>query len=595
VLPTTGLPFPSEARRRDTARPPPRPLGAFALTAAAYLVASLAVHHRVLGDLTGSTTGWTSSDSHLFVWWLNWFPWSAGHGQDPLFTTYQHFPTGVNAMWNTSVPALAFLLAPITLSVGAVAAFNIGMILGPVVSGLALVVALRPYVNRWLPRSIAGLLYAFSPFVIAHGSVGHLNLVWAILPPLLLWAVHSIFVTPGARPARAGALLGGAFAVQTGIYSQTAALGAVALVVAAACLAISRPQLAVERIPGVTTAAGACIATYLALCPYPLYQLLAGPARPRAQIRDPTTSGADIANVVVPSHLSAFRSGTGQLGEHLRSHPGEQGGYLGVALLIVLVVAVVALRSTLVRVTASVGLVLLVLSFGISLVVLDHDTGIPLPWHLVDRVPLLAEIEPVRFQVFVALCAAVIIAVWLDHLADRPAGPHRTAAVVATLLATATWLPSNSQETVPATVPTFFTRSAQKYLDGRDVVETVPRISGEWVGGADPLLWQAASGMTYRTTGGYFIGSDPRHDLLLEAPSNLYQDVAEQLSAGRTTSMTGAGAAARQLRRAGVTVVLVVDRPGVDSAPLIEWTRRVTGSPGRRIDDAWLFSLRRPA
>ncbi|GAA1199199.1 hypothetical protein [Pseudonocardia alaniniphila] len=582
----------TEAPHREITRLPTHPVVALALTATAYLAVSLALHHRVLGDLAGSTTGWTS-DAHLFVWWLNWFPWAAGHGQDPLFTTYQHYPTGVNAMWNTSVPLLAFLLAPITLTAGAVAAFNIGMILGPVVSGLALVLALRPYINRWLPRSIGGLLYAFSPFVVAHSSVGHINLVWAILPPILLWAVHAIFVTPGARPARAGMLLGGGFAVQTGIYSQTAALGGVALVVTAACLAIRRPQLAAERIPSVARAAAACVATYVALVPYPLYLLLAGPARPRGQIRDPATSGADVANVVVPSPLSSFRFGTGRLGEHLHSHPGEQGGYLGVALLIILVVAVVALRSALVRVTAAVGLVLLVLSFGINAVVLDHDTGIPLPWHLVERVPLLAEIEPVRFQVFVALCAAVIVAAWLDHLADRPPGPGRTAAVAATLLAAATWLPSNSQASVPATVPAFFTRSAQQHLDDRDVVETLPRITGEWVGGADPLLWQAASGMAYRTTGGYFIGSDPRHDLLLEAPSNLYQDVAQQISAGRPTSMAGAGAAARQLRAAGVTVVLVVDRPGIDSAPLIEWTRTVTGSPGQLIDDAWLFPLRR--
>jgi hypothetical protein len=54
--------------------------------------------------------------------------------------------------------------------------------------------------------------------------------------------------------------------------------------------------------------------------------------------------------------------------------------------------------------------------------------------------------------------------------------------------------------------------------------------------------------------------------------------------------MAGAGSAARQLRAAGVTVVLVVDRPGV-GAPLLEWTQRVTGSPGRRVDDVWMFRM----
>ena len=86
-------------------------------------------------------------------------------------------------MWNTPVPVLAALFSPITLTAGPVAAYNAAMIVGPVVSGLALVLALGVWVERWWPRAAAGLLYGFSPFVVAHSSVGHLNLVWAVLPP----------------------------------------------------------------------------------------------------------------------------------------------------------------------------------------------------------------------------------------------------------------------------------------------------------------------------------------------------------------------------------------------------------------------------
>jgi hypothetical protein len=60
-------------------------------------------------------------------------------------------------------------------------------------------------------------------------------------------------------------------------------------------------------------------------------------------------------------------------------------------------------------------------------------------------------------------------------------------------------------------------------------------------------------------------------------------------------STAGAATAAAQLRAAGVTAVLVVDQPGIDPAPLVDWTRRVTALPGLRIDDAWLFRLPRPA
>jgi hypothetical protein len=562
------------------------------ITPLVYLAGSLALHRRVLGSLSTATTGWTSSDSHLFVWWLNWLPWSLLNGQNPLLTTYQHFPVGVNSMWNTTAPVLAALLSPVTLTAGPVAAYNIGMILGPVVSGLALVLALRPYVHRWFPRAVAGVLYGFSPFIVAHSSVGHLNLVWAVLPPVLLWAVHAVFIRPGSQPWRTGALLGLAFAVQTGIYTQTVAFGAIVLVVVAAVLALRYPHRIARRACSITKAGVACIGLYVVLCAYPLYLLLAGPARPRAPIRDPVESGADAANLLVPTYLSRFQlRRTAGLAEQLNAHAGEQGGYIGLGLLVLLLVAVVTVRRSAVRITAAVGLVLVVLSLGVHLVVLDRNTGVPLPWQILGQVPLVSEAEAVRLQIFIALCVAVIVALWLDHLAEQGPNWWRWTATGATLVAAGTWLPSDAQQAVPATTPAFFVNAAD-YVPPSAVIETFPRISGRWVGGADPLLWQVVSGMAYRTTGGYFIGSDSTHDLLLEAPVNAYQVGAAEAAVGVSTPTDElAMAAAQEFRARGVTTVVIIDHPGVDFAQLAAWTNRVTGSKGERVADALVFRL----
>jgi hypothetical protein len=126
----------------------------FALTVAAYLAGSLALHHRLLPQLTTATAGWTSSDSYQFVWWIRWLPWSLAHGDDPLYTTYLHAPLGVNGMWNTPVPVLATLFAPVTLTAGPVAAYNVATILGPVVSALALALAL----GGWCPTAASGVV-----------------------------------------------------------------------------------------------------------------------------------------------------------------------------------------------------------------------------------------------------------------------------------------------------------------------------------------------------------------------------------------------------------------------------------------------------
>jgi hypothetical protein len=105
------------------------------------------------------------------------------------------------------------------------------------------------------------------------------------------------------------------------------------------------------------------------------------------------------------------------------------------------------------------------------------------------------------------------------------------------------------------------------------------------------MLWQVASGFAYRTTGGYFIGSDVDDDLLLESPVTAYQQGALDVAGGTAMPTADAAVAARdELRALGVTAVAVVPE-GADVAGVLDWTRRVTGLPGEQVDDVWLFRL----
>ena len=171
------------------------------------------------------------------------------------------------------------------------------------------------------------------------------------------------------------------------------------------------------------------------------------------------------------------------------------------------VAAVVTVRRA--RLVAAVGLAAWVLSLGVSLVVLGHDTGVALPWRPIEGVPLVGEIETMRFQVVVALCVAVVVGLWLRPRSPTcrpaPAGRSRWRPPASRC---SPGCPANQQVATPAVVPAFFAAGAPG-LTGADVVETYPRTTGVWMGGARPMLWQVASGFAYRTTGGYFIGSDP--------------------------------------------------------------------------------------
>jgi hypothetical protein len=123
------------------------------------------------------------------------------------------------------------------------------------------------------------------------------------------------------------------------------------------------------------------------------------------------------------------------------------------------------------------------------------------------------------------------------------------------------------------------------------VVETYPRSTSAWAGGARPMLWQTVSGFAYRTTSGYFIGSDPTHDLLVEAPATAYQQRAVDVAGGAPPPDPGTAAAARdELRTLGVTAVVVVPED-TDVAAVLAWTHRVTGVPGEQVDGVWVFHI----
>jgi len=590
MLTDDALTRPARHRRRAPSRHTTPGLRPLLLAAGIYLLGALALGHEVLTQLNTATMGWISADSDTFVWWLKLLPTSILRGENPLFTNYAHYPHGVNGMWNIGVPVLGVLMLPVTLTIGPVAAYNIAMILGLVVSGVSMAMALVPWTKRWASRIVAGGLYAFAPFQIAHFSVGHLNIVWAILPPALLYAVHAVFIRRSVLPGRIGALVGVVLAVQTGIYTQTLALGALVLVITAAVLVVRHPRGVLNRLPDLGRTAVCCVVTYVALCAFPIYLLFFGPSRPSgSEIRPSLDTRADPTNAVVPTALT-WVHGLPATAQRMNSYDGEQGGYIGLSMLAVLALALVFGR-TVVRVVAVVGLITFVFSMGPSLTVLRQDLHIWLPWQLLSNVPLLSLAEPDRLQIFIDLCVAMIVALWMDMLSKLPPGfLGRGGARLLTTIAIVSWLPAGGAQTAAATSPAFFATAADHLRN--DVVVTFPRPDGTWVGGALPLLWQADSGFAYRSTGGSFLTSDPTHPILFSTPINYFEAACFDLAAGKPPPDGKYAVAARQqLIDLGVTVLLVVPQPGKDYTRIGQWAGRVAGSAGTYEGGAWLYRL----
>ncbi|MBV9919399.1 MAG: hypothetical protein JOY78_00890, partial [Pseudonocardia sp.] len=200
----------------------PRLLDRLGWSGAAFLIflaVSVLIQRNTLLHLRTVTTGPGISDTNFYVWWLRYTPWAIIHGHSPLETTYYNYPDGVNAIWNTTMPVLGILAAPITYSLGPIASLNVLMAVAPAVSGCVWFAVMRRYVTP-VAALVGGFLWAFSPFELAHLN-SHANLVWNFFPPLVLLVTDELFFRQRVKPAVLGLLFGLCLSVQLGVYLQT--------------------------------------------------------------------------------------------------------------------------------------------------------------------------------------------------------------------------------------------------------------------------------------------------------------------------------------------------------------------------------------
>ena len=202
---------------------------------------------------------------------------------------------------------------------------------------------------------------------------------------------------------------------------------------------------------------------------------------------------ADLLSWVVPSPTwQALAAG---------AHPYAGGfGYLGLPLVVLLLLAGAQLwRSPGARVALLAVAIASIASLGASLRVGGHDTGIPLPWTLLDDLPLLRYALPIRLSVFVFLPAAVLVAMWLA----RGGGSARWGLA---LLAVVTLLPNVLGSTVwriDVHDPPFFASGAyRRVLSPSDRVLVLPA-AGE------NMRWQADSKFRFRMVGGGWAAVPP--------------------------------------------------------------------------------------
>lgn len=559
------------------------------------ITAAVAVVYLGLSALANGSA-WTHGIAHTIqpsggndvaeeVWFLAQTPWVLLHGHNPFANDWLNAPAGVNLMDNTTMPLLGIVAFPITWLFGPIATFNILIDLAIFASAMSFFVMARRFVSWWPAAFVGGLAYGFSPFTAATANA-HLFLLFQAIPPLLIYFVDRFIRSSAPRPVGTGVAIGLCFVAQfyisTEVFASLVVMTGCAVVLGGGYVLWKHVPLDRRRLLTVVGCAGVVIALgigYAAWVAVAGPEHITGPAQPATAIAGVTV---DPVGLVVPTINQRFTFGHDGLGDSLVAlrdphwnvvvdSPVENGSYVGVPLLLALVIGGIVLRRKRFALFCSVmGAIALVMSLGSKLHVDGHRTGIPLPFIVIEHLPLLDSSVASRWITYFWLFAALLLVLLLDAVYKAVAKGRfgrRGAIAWSGVLAVVVLLPlvpAWPYSAAPADVPAWFT-SAARSLPAGSAALIYPLASST---NDSSMLWQAMADMNFRMPGGFAVIPGPTGANTFGGQATPLSGVLAQCEGG-ATSVPGFSAAdvQAQLREWQTqTVAVVPSAPGAACA-----------------------------
>jgi hypothetical protein len=484
--------------------------------AVVYTGVAVFAYHQSLFAPTNSLVGCVCGDQAQEVWFLRWPLYAVTHGHNPFFTNWMDFPQGVNLAINTTAPLLAILSAPLQLTIGSVATYDVLMVVAFAGSALAMCLALRRWVRSWGAAFAGGLLYGFSPYMMGQG-IGHLFLVAAFIPPIVLVVLHEIVVVQRHPAWLDGLGLGLLLVAQYYISPEVLGMTVIVAACGLALVALARPHEVPSHVRHVAKTALFTALVGAAALAYPVWVTLAGPQHvvgPPHPLAGLALYPGDLLGPVLPTSRQLLAPAVATVhGDALAgTNSSENGMYLGIPLIAVLAVcAWVFRRSRTLLFFVAMTVVCFVLALGSHLTVDTRRTGVPLPYVVVSHIPFLQDILAIRFSLFLQLFAAASLAVGIDLVAARLRAPRddarsaaRWTAPVATavlaLVALVPLVPHLTYPTASTGEPAFYQSPAADRIPTGSTVLAYPYPlvpDGEW-----NLVYQVDTDMRFKLIGG---------------------------------------------------------------------------------------------
>ncbi|WP_255948980.1 dolichyl-phosphate beta-glucosyltransferase [Streptomyces odontomachi] len=574
-------------------------------------------------------------DQNQWEWFFAVTADHVAHLHDPLFTTLQGYPDGVNLMANTAMLGLSVPCAPLTWLLGPAVTLSLVMTVGLAATAAAWYRLILRRIAPGRPAATVGaLLAAFAPPMVSHANA-HPNFVVLFMIPPIIERVLRLAEDGTDRAVRHGAVLGLYVAYQIFLGEEPLLLAAIGLVLFLAAYGAVRRDAARAAWRPLVYGLLVSVAVCLPLVVYPLHWQFFGPQSYGGMLHGKRSANSPLALL---SFAERSLAGDAATAARLADNPTEQNAFYGWPLVsLAFAITLRWWRRPAVRALAVTALLAAVLSLGVRIPVPFTHATLPGPWRLVAHLPLFESVIESRMAMVCAPALGMMVAVAVQGLLGTgteqagarlrgvPRGrvlrvtlrtflraslravrraPLRTVLRIAGLAAVAAALlpivPRPLKAVDRAPVPAFIADGTWSvYLPDPDTRtgETLVPVPLPDPGNAEGLHWQTIAHLGFSLPGGYFNGPYGLDRVgIYGAPPRWTSLLLRQVSGtGRVPEIDAVWRARAKADLAFWKAGLVVLPPQRNDVALRRVLRELLGRPGTWVDGVWIWDLHGPA
>ncbi len=469
---------------------------------AVYALAALLIFYRP-GIFNGQTYLGDGGDPSLYIWMFRFLPDALVHLHNPLVISKAWAPDGLNISQATTTPGVAIIAWPITLIFGPIVSFNIISILSPALSAVSAFLFVSNYTNRWSAALFSGWLFGFSTYMFA-SLMGHLQVDFVMFMPIAFFAVaaraknkisfllYTLFLIISIT---------GQFLCSLEIFvMQSIFLFVFAVTNQIISNQNKKLMLGLNKNNLLFGLLISYFISIIIVSPV-IISFFSDYNHIPHVLQGGSYYSLNLANLIIPTPVTwIFGHLALPISKHFAGNFSEEMGYIGFPLLTIVVISIIRLKRLpmawpLIALLVSA----LVCSLGPELHILSASI-IPLPWAVIDKLPLLQNALPSRLMVFVMLAISGLIALWLETIQR-----HRLFTFVALACAMVFTLPSAVSRSVDwwqSRVPTarLFEKAKYKNIIGKGkIVLFLPFGPNN----GDAMFWQTEANGYFRMVNGY--------------------------------------------------------------------------------------------